>query len=173
VIWLRTGLLILFVGIALVALVEAVDPPAPTLPTGPATPAPVAAAATLGPAQAPGATDTRPALPTAPPQLVSSRIARETSLPGPPPTRSAEPQVTLVDNGYLPGQLSIGAGARVSWVNRGSEGHDVTGGGPDGPWRSGPLAPQESYDRVFTQPGTYDYACSVHPEMRGRVVVQP
>jgi plastocyanin len=116
---------------------------------------------------------TRVPLPTPPPQMIISRIARETPVPRPTPTPSAEARISLVDNGYVPVQAVVAAGARVTWVNTGGDGHDITGSGPGGPWRSGPLAPSERYQRQFTLTGTYDYACSIHPEMRGRLVVQP
>ena len=61
----------------------------------------------------------------------------------------------------------------IQWANTGGEGHDVTGQGPGGTWRSGPLAPGEQYQRTFFQAGTYDYVCTVHPEMRGRLLVNP
>jgi plastocyanin len=67
--------------------------------------------------------------------------------------------------------LSLHVGTSVTWVNTGSDGHDVTGTGPGGAWHSGPLAPSERYERSFALPGTYDFVCSIHPEMRGRVVV--
>jgi plastocyanin len=34
------------------------------------------------------------------------------------------------------------------------------------------LLPGASFSRRFDQPGTYDYNCSVHPYMTGRVVVR-
>jgi plastocyanin len=114
---------------------------------------------------------TRVPLPTALPQMIVSRIARETQLPVPTGTPLAHPRVSVVDNGYVPGQLSLHVGTSVTWVNTGSDGHDVTGTGPGGAWHSGPLAPSERYERSFALPGTYDFVCSIHPEMRGRVVV--
>ena len=44
---------------------------------------------------------------------------------------------------------------------------------PTEPRRSGPLAQGESYQRQFALPGEYPYVCTVHPEMRGFVEVQP
>jgi plastocyanin len=158
VLWLRTGVLILLVGIGLVTLLQVVSPPP-------------AATVAADAGEPPG--PTRGPLPTAAPPLVISRLVRETPGAGPTATPSGVPTVTLVDNGYLPGQLTVALDSRVLWLNHGSDGHDVTGTGPGGTWRSGPLAPQEQYERRFSQPGTYDYACTVHPEMRGRLVVQP
>jgi plastocyanin len=116
---------------------------------------------------------TRVPLPTAPPQMIISRVARETPAPRPTSTPPAAPGVAIVDNGYLPAQMTLRVGAGVTWVNTGSDGHDVSGSGPGGAWRSGPLAPSERYQRSFDLLGTYDYVCTIHPEMRGRIVVQP
>jgi plastocyanin len=159
---------VLCVGIGLAALTQtaATQPPAPA--------SHAAQVAQVADTPRPAPTATRFPLPTAPPQMIISRVARETPLPRPTPTPPAEPQVAVVDNGYIPAQMEITLGANVVWVNSGGDGHDVTGTGPGGSWRSGPLAPKDRYSRPFALPGTYDYACTVHPEMRGRViVVQP
>ncbi|GAC1312908.1 MAG: hypothetical protein NVSMB2_00080 [Chloroflexota bacterium] len=133
----------------------------------PGQPSPVAAAA-------PTPRPTRIPLPTAAPPVIISRLARETATPRPTPTPSSEPDVAVVDNGYAPSELDVRPGVSVLWTNLGGDGHDITGTGPDGVWRSGPLGPRETYHRSFTRAGVYDYVCTVHPEMRGRVtVVQP
>jgi plastocyanin len=105
--------------------------------------------------------------------MIISRISRETPTPRPLTVQLGEPRVSVVDNGYLPSQLTIAPGAHVTWANTGSEGHDVSGNGPGGMWQSGPLGPADRYQRPFVLAGNYDYWCSIHPEMRGRVVVQP
>jgi plastocyanin len=156
VIWVRAGLLAVMLGVLGLALRQ-------TAATPSAAPAPAV------PTEAPP--PTRVPLPTALPQMIVSRVARETPLPRATPTPLAQPQVEVVDNGYFPAQMVVRTGAQVTWVNTGSDGHDVTGTGPGGAWRSGPLDPAERYARSFGLPGTYDYACTVHPEMRGRVVV--
>jgi plastocyanin len=116
---------------------------------------------------------TRVPLPTLAPQMITSIISREPPAPPPAPTSSPEPLVAVVDYGFSPAQLSIHLGQSVTWTNDGEDGHDVTGTGPGGDWRSGPLAPTERYMRSFGLTGTYDYVCTIHPEMRGRVLVQP
>ena len=148
------GALILVGGLALVAAQQ--TPPAP---------APVAE-----PPVAP--TRATLVLPSAPERIVS-RISRETPTPVARATPAGLPEVHIVDYGYQPGQLRVSQGSVVHWINSGDEGHDVTGTGPGGAWRSGPLAQGESYQRQFPLPGEYPYVCTVHPEMRGFVVVQP
>jgi len=162
VIWAVRGLLLgalmLVGGLALVA--------AQTPPPPPPQPTPTAVAVTE-PTRAPTLV-----LPSAPERVVS-RFSRATSTPVTRPTPSSLPEVAVVDYGYQPGVIQIQANSVVKWVNRGDEGHDVTGTGPGGAWRSGPLAQGESYQRQFALPGEYPYVCTVHPEMRGFVLVQP
>jgi plastocyanin len=156
--WVRIGLLAVMLGVFILALSQSAAPP--PVPPAPAPPEAVAPS-------------TRVPLPTAPPQMIVSRVARETLLPRATPTPPAQPQVAVVDNGYFPAQMVVRTGSSVTWSNTGSDGHDITGTGPGGAWHSGPLAPSDRYARAFGLPGTYDYACSIHPEMRGRLVVQP
>jgi plastocyanin len=157
VIWFRAALLALAVGLVVIALTETRATPAAIVPP------------TLEPTERP----TRVPLPTLAPEVIVSRISRQTPQPLPQPTLPTEPRVEIVDYGFSPGSLVVRPGAAVTFVNDGGDGHDVTGGGPGGDWRSGPLAPGERYMRAFTLPGTYAYVCTIHPEMRGSVVVQP
>lgn len=59
----------------------------------------------------------------------------------------------------------------MTWTNTESSNipHDVTGGngGPKSPL----LNPGQSYSFTFNDVGTFWYYCSIHPNMRGRVVV--
>ena len=162
-IWALRGLLLgAFVLVGGLALVAAQQAPPPPLP-----PAQVAPTPTPQPTRAPTLV-----LPPASNPIIS-RISRETPTPVPRATPSGLPEVHIVDYGYQPGQIRVQQGAVVRWTNSGDEGHDVTGTGPGGAWRSGPLAQGESYQRQFPLPGEYPYVCSIHPEMRGFVVVQP
>jgi plastocyanin len=165
VIWLRAGLLAVIAGLLVLALTQTSAPRAPQLSA--------AAAAAPTPPPEPTRPPTRVPLPTLAPQMVVSRVSRDTPAPIATSTPSAEPQVGIVDNGFLPAQMRLRLGTTVLWVNGGSDGHDVTGTGPGGDWRSGTLAPMQRYERSFELAGTYDYVCTIHPEMRGRLVVQP
>jgi plastocyanin len=162
-IWLRVAILMAVVAVIVVALTQAapVASPQPVIATDVASDVP------------PTPRPTRVPLPTLGPEMITSIISREPLAPPPVPTPSAEPQVDVVDYGFSPAQLAVHLGQSVTWTNGGADGHDVTGNGPGGDWRSGPLAPSEHYARGFGLTGTYDYVCTIHPEMRGRIVVQP
>ena len=159
-IWFRAAIVVAVVGLVLVALSQT--------SIVPRRPPPATATASVAPTLAP----TRIPLPTLAPEAIVSRISRETPAAPAASTPSTHPQVAVVDYGYSPQTLTIRAGTRVTWTNGGSDGHDVTGTGPGGDWRSGPLAPSERYTRVFDLPGTYAYVCTMHPEMQGRIIVQ-
>jgi plastocyanin len=45
--------------------------------------------------------------------------------------------------------------------------HDVTGEG----WKSGDPQSEGTFRHAFDRPGTYDYRCTLHGGMEGRVVV--
>jgi YVTN family beta-propeller protein len=65
--------------------------------------------------------------------------------------------------------LTVAPGQTVTWTNGDSVPHTVTSA--DRLWDSGRLAGGSSYSVTFDQPGTFAYACTIHPFMRGTVVV--
>lgn len=79
-------------------------------------------------------------------------------------------KVSIANFQFTPAEVTIAPGGSVTWVNddgapHGLEYHDGSSG-------KDLLLPGESYNRRFDQPGTYDYNCSVHPYMSGRVIVR-
>jgi plastocyanin len=79
-------------------------------------------------------------------------------------------KVSIADFQFTPAEVTIAPGESVTWANddgapHGLEYHDGSSG-------KDLLLPGESYHRRFDQPGTYDYNCSVHPYMMGRVIVR-
>jgi plastocyanin len=77
------------------------------------------------------------------------------------------PTVAIQDLAYTPKQLTVPAGATVTWVWRDSAiAHDVKGDGFTSKVQS-----QGTFSHRFTQPGTYDYLCTLHPNMTGTIEV--
>lgn len=72
---------------------------------------------------------------------------------------------------FVPQQLTVQAGTRVSWINRDDEAHLVASS--DGAFTSSAaMDTDDRFERVFDKPGTYAYFCGIHPQMRGTVVVK-
>ena len=71
---------------------------------------------------------------------------------------------------FAPTSMAVKAGATVTWTNMDQEPHTVMSS--DGLFRSGALDTGDSFSFKFDKPGTYQYACTIHPRMVGTVVVE-
>ena len=81
-------------------------------------------------------------------------------------------EVTIQEYRFAPQELRIKAGDTVKWINREKRtSHSVLFPAENG-LESERLFPQESWQRTFAQPGTYNYRCGPHEEMKGIVVVE-
>ena len=79
-------------------------------------------------------------------------------------------KVSIVNFAFTPGEITIAPGETVTWTNDDGAPHGLEY--QDGAKGVDPLLPGSSFTRRFDQPGTYEYNCSVHPYMTGRVVVR-
>ncbi|MFP5370809.1 MAG: cupredoxin family copper-binding protein [Actinomycetes bacterium] len=93
-------------------------------------------------------------------------------LPAAPSVRAGtDHAVDIVDFSFQPATLTVTAGDSVTWTNRDPVVHTATS--TTGAFDSGDLAQGASYRVTFSEPGTYDYLCTPHPSMTGRIVVIP
>ncbi len=84
----------------------------------------------------------------------------------------AEPagaKVSISNFVFDPAQLTVHAGQRVRWTNDDGAPHGVAF--KDGSPGMELMLPGRDFSRVFSKAGMYDYVCSVHPYMTGRVTV--
>jgi plastocyanin len=81
--------------------------------------------------------------------------------------RSAE--VEIEDFSYRPDPVKIEEGGKVIWKNRDSVPHTATAA--DGSFDTGTIEEDKIKSETFKAPGTYDYVCSIHPQMHGTVEV--
>lgn len=89
---------------------------------------------------------------------------------GASPTRAgSDNAVQIVDFAFSPAELTITVGDSVTWTNLDAMEHTATA--TDGSWDTGLLGEGESGTILFTETGTYDYVCTPHPSMTGRIVV--
>lgn len=78
--------------------------------------------------------------------------------------------VSIQNFAFSPATIKVKVGTKVTWTNKDSAAHTVTGDSSDGP-ASGTLAQDATYSFTFTKAGTFNYACSIHPSMKGTVIV--
>lgn len=80
--------------------------------------------------------------------------------------------ITIRNYAFDPGVLKVAAGATVTWSNKDGDVHTIKSQeGPEA-FQSPALDTGGHYSFTFRHPGTYRYICSVHPYMRGVIVVQ-
>jgi len=76
---------------------------------------------------------------------------------------------------YIPYMVTIDVGGEVMWNNIDAMAHTVTAGTPteglSEHFDSGLVAPGAMFSHEFTEAGTFDYFCIVHPWMTGAVMV--
>ena len=70
---------------------------------------------------------------------------------------------------FDPVQVAIVAGGRVVFTNAGKEAHTATA--DDGSFDAGTLNPNETRTVTFDRAGSFGYHCSLHPWMKGKIVV--
>ena len=65
--------------------------------------------------------------------------------------------------------VHLSAGGKVTWLNKDSTGHTVTN--KSGLFDSGTFTTLRTWSYTFTQAGSYQYYCTIHPNMVGTIVV--
>ena len=108
-----------------------------------------------------------PAYPQGRPQMNPQTSASAAATAAPEATDAAV--VTIQQMRFNPPQVVIKQGGTVTWNQADRMPHDVTAS--DGSYASDRLRQGGMFNQTFDKPGTYDYYCSLHPNMRGQVVV--
>ena len=80
------------------------------------------------------------------------------------------PQILIQNFRFDPPTLEIPVGATVTWVNKDEEIHMVTSS--QDLFRSPGLEGDQQFAHRFEKPGTYEYGCALHPQMKGTIVVR-
>ncbi|QYB03505.1 cupredoxin domain-containing protein [Rhodococcus sp. USK10] len=90
------------------------------------------------------------------------------------PEATTGPVVQVANMAYAPSTITVRAGDTVTWNfdDRGVT-HDVVGVGAAKSVLRSRLMQTGTFTYTFTEPGTYEYTCSLHPDMTGTVVVTP
>jgi plastocyanin len=99
--------------------------------------------------------------------LLAAGIASAGSLGG-ASASEAHAKVTIKEFEFKPFKLTVPRGAEVTFANRDSTTHEPS---KQGTFDTGRIKPGHSESVRFNKRGTYNYICSIHPFMHGKIVV--
>jgi len=83
--------------------------------------------------------------------------------------------VSINSMSFAPATITVSAGTTITWTNQDAIAHTVTS--DTGLFNSGSISSSGyyggggTYSYKFTTAGTYPYHCSIHPSMKGTIVV--
>jgi plastocyanin len=98
--------------------------------------------------------------------VVSGAGSRTSQTSGTPQTH----HVTIEAMRFTPQALTIGRGDRVVWINKDPFPHTITADRKTFDSRS--IEPNASWTYVARKTGDYDYGCTLHPLMKGKLAVR-
>lgn len=78
-------------------------------------------------------------------------------------------RVEVKNLAFLPSELTAHVGDTVEWVNDDFVAHTATA--RDKAWDV-QLPPHQSASTVLSKAGTHEYFCRLHPNMKGRIIVE-
>ncbi len=74
---------------------------------------------------------------------------------------------------FVPEQATVKAGQTVTWTNSDAVAHTATKvDGPGDDFDSGTITAGKNYQHKFTERGTVNYYCTIHPDQKGSLEVQ-
>ena len=81
------------------------------------------------------------------------------------------PRVMIKDYTFIPQHIEIRVGETLVWENAEKRQYHSVWFESLGEEESDYLFPEETWERTFDRPGTFEYRCGPHPEMTGSVTV--
>lgn len=76
-------------------------------------------------------------------------------------SKAASQTVDVIDNRFVPQEISIDPGDTVIWNNRGQNQHDIRADDGES-FRSGTMGTGDTFSKRFTEEGFYYYHCNLH-----------
>lgn len=103
------------------------------------------------------------------PRVSMSSTPVATTAPTPIPVPSGA-SINISNFAFTPATLSVKVGTTVTWTNNDSAPHTITSD-VGSALKSPTLSTGQSYQVTLTSLGTVSYHCSIHPSMKGAIVV--
>ena len=80
------------------------------------------------------------------------------------------PSVHIDNFTFTPQEITITRGTTLTWVNDDDIPHTIAANNKA--FRSKAMDTEQKYSFMFSEPGIYEYFCSLHPHMQGKVIVK-
>lgn len=87
-----------------------------------------------------------------------------------PGSTPQQTDVVIEGLAFNPPEISVAVGSTVTWSNQDSVNHTVTA--RDGTFDSGNLPDGATFSYTFEEKGTFEYYCTIHPNMEAKVIVE-
>jgi plastocyanin len=98
--------------------------------------------------------------------------AARSSLAGSASDKPASAAEIKIDNfSFGPATITVPAGTTITWKNNDDVPH-VVSSDDNKMFKSKALDTDDRFSFTFTNPGTYNYYCAIHPKMTAKIVVQ-
>jgi len=87
------------------------------------------------------------------------------------PVKANRTEVVIDNFSFSPKTTVVPIGATVTWTNHDNVPHVIMS--DDDQFNKSPvLKTGQSFSNAFATAGTYSYFCSIHPRMRGKIIVK-
>ncbi|MBI4723860.1 MAG: cupredoxin family copper-binding protein [Rhodomicrobium sp.] len=88
------------------------------------------------------------------------------------PLRAGENAASVhIDNfTFTPAEITVAPGTTLTWVNGDDIPHTIAASNKA--FRSKVLDTEQRFSFAFGEPGVYEYFCSLHPHMKGKIIVK-
>jgi len=105
---------------------------------------------------------------TSQPQPSTQASSMQQAATQPAQTGTEAGTVTISNFAFNPATLTIKQGTKVTWTNQDSAAHKIK----SATFNSGDINQGEKFEFTFDSKGSFDYSCSIHPSMTGKIVVE-
>jgi plastocyanin len=76
--------------------------------------------------------------------------------------------ITISNFSFNPNALTVKVGTTVTWTNQDSVVHKIKSDNFNSP----DLGQGDKFEFTFSNKGSFDYVCSIHPSMQGKIIVE-
>lgn len=85
-----------------------------------------------------------------------------------PQIKAEANMITIKNFSFNPDTLTVKQGTKVTWINQDSSSHNIKSDS----FNSQDLNQGDKFEFTFNQKGTFDYICSIHSSMLGKIVIE-